>query len=118
MTNNSVLEEYFIWEEKNLTDHDQILMKKEEIDKGSSITETNNDLTQKDWRDITDPKLRRKAYIKAYNDSTKNKRKNYNEVNKERIKQRKKVYNETNKEKIKSHIVLPLGDDHWDQPCF
>lgn len=97
----NIQHEYFIWEEKNLTDHNQNLTKKEEVGNESSITKTKIDLTQKDWKDITDPKERRKAYIKAYNDSTKNKRKVYNEVNKERIKQRKKVYNEVNKEKIK-----------------
>ena len=99
--NKNIQHEFFIWEEKNLTDQNQNSLKSEKSVKESSIIETKNDLTQKDWKDITDPKLRRKAYIKAYNDSTKNKRNVYNEVNKERIKQRKKVYNEVNKEKIK-----------------
>lgn len=97
----NIQHDYFIWEEKNSTEPKTKLENNGVNEEVVSMNETKIDLTQKDWKDITDPKLRRKAYIKAYNDSTKNKRKNYNEVNKERIKQRKKVYNEANKEKIK-----------------
>lgn len=97
----NVQHDYFIWEEKNSTEPKTKLENNGVNEEADSMNETKIVLTQKDWKDITNPKLRRKAYIKAYNDSTKNKRKDYNEFNKERIKQRKKVYNEVNKEKIK-----------------
>ena len=49
-----------LWAEKNSTDQKVNLTKKEEFVKENSITETKTDSTPKDWRDITDPKLRKK----------------------------------------------------------
>jgi len=102
MTNNNVLEEYFIWDEKNSTDHNQNLTKKEEIVNENSIIETKNDLTQKDWRDITDPKLRKKMRYKAYYEANKEKIKNYYNQNKDKIKIKEKIYRTKNKDSIKN----------------
>lgn len=101
MTNNNVLEEYFIWDEKNSTDRNQNLTMKEGIVNENSIIETKNDLTQKDWKDITDPKLRKKMRCKAYYEANKEKIKNYLKINEDKIKLKKKVYNEINREKIR-----------------
>jgi len=108
----NIQHDYFIWEEKNLTDQNQNLMKNEESVKESSIIETKNDLTQKDWRDITDPKLRRKAYIKAYQktyskayieankDKIKIVKKNYYKINKQTLNDKHRAYNKVNKDKL------------------
>ena len=101
MNNNNVLEEFFVWEEKNSTDQSQNLLKNEKQDNSVTTIETKIDSTLKDWKDITDPKLRRKMRKKAYYYNNRDKRKAYNERNKDRIKIRSKVYNEKNKEKIK-----------------
>ena len=112
MNNEEVLKEYFIWEEKNLIKQ---LMKSENNgvnDQKDTTIETKNDSTLKDWKDITDPKLRKnvrqkiwreanKDKIKIYNKTSEDKRKNYYKLNKDRIKLRKKIYREINKEKIK-----------------
>ena len=60
--NENIQHEYFIWEEKNSTDHNQNLLKNAEQDKCVTTIETKTDSIPKDWRDITDPKLRKKMY--------------------------------------------------------
>jgi len=102
-----------LWAEKNSTDQKVNLTRKEEFVKENSITETKTDSTPKDWRDITDPEMRRKMYLKAYNKAysktyrvtNKNKLKEYKkswrEVNKDKIKEQDKVYRATNKDKLK-----------------
>jgi hypothetical protein len=112
---HNIQHDYFIWEENSYTEQ-----KKNDKNNNESVhcvttTTTKNDLTQKDWRDITNPKERQKAYQKAYNkvnkDKISSKQKAYREVNKERqkayrednkdtIKAYKKAYNEVNKDKI------------------
>jgi hypothetical protein len=118
--NENISHNFFIWEEKNSTDQNQNLLKNEKSVKESSIIETKNVLTRKDWKDITDPKLRAKMRMKEYykinrdkiknqaidyykNNKTavKNKNKVYRETNKSKIKNKNKVYRETNKSKIK-----------------
>ena len=90
----NIQHEYFIWEEKNSIDQNQNLLKNEKSDKESSIIETKNDSIKKDWRDITDPKERQKAYHNQYN-------KDYREVNKQTINDKQKAYYKVNKDKIK-----------------
>ena len=116
---HNIQHDYFIWEENSYTEQ-----KKNDKNNNESVhcvttTTTKNDLTQKDWRDITNPKERQKAYQKAYNkvnkDKISSKQKAYREVNKERqkayrednkdtIKAYKKAYNEVNKDKINSYF--------------
>jgi hypothetical protein len=73
-------------EEKNSTDLNQNLLKKEKSDKENSIIETKNDSTPKDWKDITDPKLRRKIQKKTWRENNKEKisvqKKNWDKIHK------------------------------------
>ncbi len=76
-----------------------------EPSKENEITDTTNetksDYEKKSWKDITDPKLRQKAYKKAWREVNKDKAKSYRDVNKDRIKAYKKAYREANKDRIK-----------------
>lgn len=109
----NIQHEYFIWEENSYTEQ-----KKNDKNNNESVhcvttTTTKNDLTQKDWKDITEPKLRRKIYCNIYNkkhgkvwrQNNKNKRKrknkNWYDVNKEKIKIKQKEYDKNNKNKRK-----------------
>lgn len=71
-----------------------------------TTNETKNDYEKKSWKDITDPKERRKAYQKDYNkkrDKEKHKiaKKAYREANKQTLIDKQKAYNKLNKDKIK-----------------
>jgi hypothetical protein len=97
----NIQHDYFIWEEKS-----SIEQKKNYENKNASETKdtTNNIQTNVEnlhWKDITEPKLRQKAYKKAYREANKDKlkikQKNYDEVNKDK----RKVYLEVNKDKLK-----------------
>jgi hypothetical protein len=92
MVNNNVLEEYFIWEENNSTDLNRNLLKNVEQDNSVTTIETKTDSMPNDWRDITDPKLRNKAYKKAWEND-----------NKQKIKLQKKLYWESNKSKLQEY---------------
>jgi len=119
MINNNVLEEYFIWEEKNSIDQNQNLLKNAEQDNSVTTIETKTDSMPKDWRDITDPKLRQKAYKNAWQNDNKEKiklqkklywesnksklqeyNKNYRQINKNELKLKSKIYREVNRDKI------------------
>ena len=96
----NIQHEYFIWEENSYTEQ-----KKNDKNNNESVhcvttTTTKNDLTQKDWKDITEPKERQKAYHKTYN-------KKYREANKDKIKVLDKSYRKNNKEAI--HKMLSDG---------
>jgi hypothetical protein len=132
MNETKVLNEFFIWEEKNSTEPTPKSVNNGVNDHKDIINETKTNSMPNDWKDITDPKLKQKARMKAwrdsnrdkiksYNDMTKDKRKVYYESNKDRIRAKQKVYNninrdkikdqnktyyESNKEKIKSHTKL------------
>ena len=112
MNETEVLNEFFIWEENNLTEPKMKSVNNGVNEHKDIMKETKTDLTQNDWKDITDPKLRnimrqrawRKANkdkVKKYNDSTKNRRKDYYEDNKEEILSKRKDYYESNKDKFK-----------------
>ena len=57
---------------------------------------------EKSWRDITDPKLRKKMRKKAWREANKEYHKNYHTINKDKIKLQRKSYYENNKDKFKS----------------
>ena len=109
----NIQHEYFIWEEKNSTEQKTKLENNGVKEEVISTNEIKNDLTQKDWKDITEPKLRRKIYCNIYNkkhgkvwrQNNKNKRKrknkNWYDVNKEKIKIKQKEYDKNNKNKRK-----------------
>jgi|LauGreDrversion4_2_1035121.scaffolds.fasta_scaffold248629_4 hypothetical protein len=70
--NNQVLNEFFVWEEKNSTDLNQNLLKNAKPDKCVTTIETKTNAENLHWKDITDPKLRKKMqkydwYIKNKN---------------------------------------------------
>jgi hypothetical protein len=103
MNNNNALEEFFVWEEKSLIDQNQNLLKNVEQDNSVTTIETKTDSMPKDWRDITDPKLRRKIYQKAYREShreyfRKKSRTRYNEKRPELLLE-KSNYRKLNKDK-------------------
>jgi hypothetical protein len=122
MTNTVVLNEFFIWEEKNLIEPKMKSKNNGVIDQ-EDITKNIRTLNESEnWKDITDPKLREKAYNKAYREANKDKielkRKEYQQVNKDKIKLQQKlkytkhkkkilkkckVYRELNKNKIKEY---------------
>ena len=107
MNNTKVLEEFFIWEENNSTDLNQNLLKNEKQDNSVITIETKTDSMPKDWRDITDPKLRQKAYKKAWYESNKDKvksdKKTHYELNKDKVKKYQKDYYQSNKDKVKKY---------------
>jgi len=112
MNNNNVLEEFFVWEEKSLIDQSQNLLKNEKQDNSVITIETKTDLTPKDWRDITDPKLRKemrknlwrdskKEYAKIYASEYYKKNKSYYKKNKNKILKYVKSYQIKNKNELK-----------------
>jgi len=105
MNNTEVLNEYFIWEEKNLIEQKNNCLNNNESVHYDTITETKNDSIKNDWRDITDPKLRKKITDRARYIANKDKlnvqSKNWRNANKDKIKEQKKAYWEANKDKLK-----------------
>lgn len=116
----NIQHDYFIWEEKSSTELKMKLENNGVNEEAVTTNEINNDLMRKDWKDITEPKLRRKMRDKAYYQSNKTKikersnfhyilnkdkkltyQKNYNKKNKQKIKIYKKHYREVNKNKLK-----------------
>ena len=112
----NIQHDYFIWEEKNSTEQKKNYENKTANEDCGFITEIKNDSTLKDWKDITDPKLRRKVYIKIYNkkhgkvwrQNNKNKRKiknkNWYQKNKNKI----RIYRNN---KIKTDIQYKLSEN-------
>jgi hypothetical protein len=113
-----------IWAENNYIKQNQNNLKLDEKDNYVTMNETKTNSTLNDWRDITDPKLRKKmrdkawrkanknkvkennkTYYKINKDKSKNNRKNYYASNKDKIKVQTKAYREVNKEKIKNWRV-------------
>ena len=94
-----------IWAENNYIKQNQNNLKLDEKDNYVTMNEIKKDSMIKDWRDITDPKLRKKAYKKNYRSLNKDKIKEYqNSYYKEKInelKDKHKRYREENKESIK-----------------
>ena len=65
-------------------------------------TADNNFISQ-DWKNITDPVLRKKAYRKANKEKINARAKAYRESNKDKMKAYSTIWRETNKEKIKAY---------------
>jgi len=117
MNNTKILEEYFVWEEKNLIEPKMKLENNGVNEEVISTIKTRFDLTRKDWKDITDPKLRRKMRLneknKRYRERHKEKetvrKKLWYDNNKTRVKTKRKAYYETNKDK--AQIYRDLNKD-------
>jgi hypothetical protein len=116
----NIQHDYFIWEEKNSTEQKTKLENNGVNEEVVSMNETKIDLTQKDWKDITDPKLRLKAYKKDWHKNNKDlilkkaqsyrlknksklklKKEEYYKKNKSILNDKKKTYYKLNKDKIK-----------------
>jgi len=100
MNNNEILNEYFIWEEKNLIEHQKNSENKNVSETNDTMTNTKTDSTQIDWRNITDPKLRRQMRQRDHYKVNKDKKKLYYEINKDKRKSQMKAYREANKERL------------------
>lgn len=118
----SPLETKDLWAEKNLTEHQSSCENKSVSEISDTTNDTKMPSTQNDWRDITDPKLRKKMRRKAWREvnkdkinlkrriyHTKNKEKenlrnkSYRVKHKEEIRLQRKSYRKANKDKIKSY---------------
>ncbi len=98
-----------LWDERNLTELQSSCKNKNEQETSDITKDIKTNSTPNDWRNITDPKLRRRMRQKNYRDTNKKKirerkkiayKKHY-EANKEKIQTAHRVYNELNKDKIK-----------------
>ena len=101
----NIQHDYFIWEEKNSTEQKMKLENNGVNEEAVTMNKIKNDLTQKDWKDITDVKLRRKMRKKAYYLDNKSKinskQKDWRDNNKEKRKITNKIWYESNKDTIK-----------------
>ena len=93
------IEEFFVWDETNLIETQNNCDDKIKNDDCNSIIKNIN-------KDITDPKLRRKAYDKAYREANKDKAKAYDKAywkaNPDKAKAKSKAYREANPDKTKA----------------
>ena len=94
--NQNIEHNFFVWEEKNSTDHNQNSLTNAEQDKCVTTTETKTNVENLHWKDITDPKLRRKMYLKSYC-------KNYYKTNRNEILNQVSNYYQLNKDKVKEY---------------
>jgi hypothetical protein len=108
----NIQHEFFIWEENNYIEQKKNDKNNNESVHYDTTTEINNDLTQKDWKDITDPKertrLRNKAYKKNNRDKIRIQNKSYRENNKDKYKD----WYEANKNKRKTY-QKEYGKKYW-----
>jgi hypothetical protein len=108
----NIQHDYFIWDEKSSIEPKTKLENKTVKEDCGFITEINNDSTQKDWKDIIDPKertrLRNKAYKKNNRDKIRIQNKSYRENNKDKYKD----WYEANKNKRKTY-QKEYGKKYW-----
>lgn len=94
-------QDLFLWAEKNYTEQKMNSENKNEQGINDTTKNISINLMPNDWRNITDPKLRKKMRDKMTYEINKEKNKNYRNLNKDRIKKNQKKWYEANKEKIK-----------------
>jgi len=102
-----------LWAEKNLIERQKNYENKNVSEINDTMNETKTNSTHNDWRDITDPKLRKKAYNRAYNKTyykqNKNKlyiqSKNWKEKNKDLVRKIQKEYRKINRDKLDKYNV-------------
>ena len=103
----NIQHDYFIWEEKSSTEQKMKLENNGVNEEAVTMNKIKNDSTQKDWKDITEPKLRKKMRKKAYYLANKSKiklqKKDWRDNNKEKRKITNKIWYESNKDKIKAY---------------
>lgn len=103
MNNTKVLEEFFIWEENNSTEPKMKSENKTESEPNDSMINTKTVNEYENWKTITDPKERQKAYKKAWYES-----------NKDKVKSDKKKHYELNKDKVKKY-QKQYGKNYYKQ---
>lgn len=90
------------WEEKNYIEQTKNCDNKKVSEIKDTTIKTNTSLMQNDWRDITDPKLRKKLKDKAYYQANKEKLKSQSSLWYKNNKQKRKEWDSKHKsEKIK-----------------
>lgn len=109
-----------LWEEKNSIEHQKNYENKNVSETNDTTKDTKMPSMPNDWRDITDPKLRKKMRdrekskrykenhkdkIKAYREANKDKYKDWYDVNKDKRKSQMKAYREANKERLYKQTV-------------
>jgi hypothetical protein len=103
--NENISHNFFIWEEKNSTEPQKNYENKNASETKDTTNDTQTNVENLHWKDITNPKERQKAYKKAYAKDwykdNKDKIKAYKEANKDRIKEKNKIYRESNKVKMR-----------------
>jgi len=81
-----------LWEENNYTEQQMNYNNKSESETNATTSDTKTSSTPIDWKSITDPKSRKKARVKAYYES-----------NKDKIKASTKAWGEANPAKKKAY---------------
>jgi len=80
-----------LWDERNLTELQSSCKNKNEQETSDITKDIKTSSTPNDWRNIIDPKLRKKMRQKIYY-----------EKNKEKTSEQKRIYRETNKDKMQA----------------
>ena len=97
-----------LWAENNYTKQTQNDLKLDAKDNCVTMKKTKTESTPVDWRDITDPKLRKKMYDKyryeLKKDEIRTRNKNWNAANKDKVRNQSKAWEEANKDKRKLQI--------------
>jgi len=105
--NENIIHNFFIWEEKNSTEPQKNYENKNASETKDTTNDTQTNVENLHWKDITNPKLRKKMREKDYYEDNKEKlkvqQKAYRETNKDKRKVQMKAYRETNKEKAKEY---------------
>jgi hypothetical protein len=112
MTNQNEI----LWEENNYIELQMNYDNRNELETSVIINDIKTNLTPNDWKNITDPKLRKKAYLKSYSkiyrivnqDKMKALRKRYREGNKDKIKIYDKAYDKANRNKINNRYKTDI----------
>jgi hypothetical protein len=105
-----------LWDERNSTELQNSCKNKNEQEINDITKSIKTNSMPNDWRSIIDPKLRKKAYHKAYaktyrvvnRDKMKTQRKAYREANKDKIKIYDKAYSKRNKDKINNRYKTDI----------
>ena len=113
--NENIQHEFFIWDEKNLIEHQKNCENKSVSETKDTTSDTQTKSMPIKWQNITDPKLRDKMRKKEWYENNKDKisskQKAWREDNKDKIRDQLKTYRKTNKDKIRVHLNNKLKTD-------
>lgn len=100
------LETKDLWAEKNLIEHQNSCENKSVSEINDTTNDTKMPSTQNDWKDITDPKLRKKMYLKHWNKVNRVKARSYYHKNKPKNRLQQKEYYSRVKDKRKLQVKV------------